>query len=225
MDLKTSNSTTIKTSLENAEAAKSVKILHYKTIYTYNFYLISNKKDITNDYLLDKVELEGKWFDKNVHKSKRKFEKTLDYNFKYYNYGKEWDVFFFEFKIKEKDKLCFERWADSFGNFALWEIKAKQDLYEEPYLYFSINKDTRIRDMDKECINCKHKYKLSKKCKNCNVEEKMKDTRCKNCKDKHKLYEECKNCYEYKYEDTFPTLLRKENSYKELRKKKILYQY
>ncbi|MFG6395006.1 MAG: hypothetical protein K1W24_12625 [Lachnospiraceae bacterium] len=225
MDLKTSNNIIIKTSLENAEAAKSVKVLHYKTIYTYNFYLISNKKDIINDYLLDKVEIEGKWFDKNVHKSKRKFEKTLDYDFQYYNYGKEWDVFFFEFKIKEKDKLCFERWADSFGNFALWEIKAKQDSYEEPYLYFSINKDTRIRDMDERCINCEAQYKLFEKCEKCKdrkeVKEKMKDVKCKKCEAKHKLSEECKNCYiEEKYENTFPTLLREENSYKELHKKK-----
>ncbi len=79
--------------------------------------------------------------------------------------------------------------------------------------------------MDERCINCEAQYKLFEKCEKCKdrkeVKEKMKDVKCKKCEAKHKLSEECKNCYiEEKYENTFPTLLREENSYKELHKKK-----
>lgn len=196
MDLKTGNSVTKVNSLDKAEAMETVKILSYKNTYNYNFYLISNENDITNDYLMDKIEHEGKWFDENAYGTGQKLKKDIKYNFKYYNYGSKWDVFSFKFNIKKRDKESFERWADSFGNFAIWEINGEQDSDEELYLYFSINTDTRIRNMeDERCINY------------CCTD--MDFTECEHCKIKEMEA----------YENTFPTLLMEENSYSNLFKK------
>lgn len=202
MDLKIGNNITKINSLNDAEAAKTVKIIHCKNIYIYNFYLISNRKDITNDYLLDKVKREGKWFDENAYETKKKISKKLKYDFEYYNYGKEWDVFFFEFTIKKKEQESFERWADSFGNFAILEKREEQNSYEELYLYFSINTDTRTRDMkDERCIDCE--YMENDMCNN--------DTEIKN-EDKQCTFIKTREAYK----NTFPTLLMEENCYAEL---------
>ena len=155
MDLKIKNEgNTFKThNLDYAESKKTVKILHYKNIYTYNLYLISNKKDIINNYLLAKVEREGKWFDENAYKTGKKLKGKLEYDFKYYNYGQEWDVFLFKFTIAEKERDSFERWADSFGNFAIWELNRNKESYlenEELYLYFLINTSTRARNIEND---------------------------------------------------------------------------
>lgn len=204
MDLKICEITDNKyESLDKAEKSGAVKVLYCKDAIRYHFYLISNKEDITNDYLLNKVEQEGRWFDADAYGTIKKLTKAkkLDYDFKYYNYGgkKNWDVFLFDFCVKKKEQASFERWADSFGNFAVLEEIGNKPAPEELYLYFPINTNTKARYIENE--------------------------RCMECGDfQAHNFINCEKCDIWKdieYEHKFPTLLMEENSYRNLNNEQI----
>ena len=141
--------------LEKAEKYNSVKIVNYNHEYVYDFYLITNRKDITGDYLTNKADTEGKWYgymDGPAKKITSDHEPFIYDHFRYYGYEEtKWEIFYYKFHVSEKSKISFERWADSFGDFVYCEQMgcsySDQDNY---YAFFKINGDKRTRNKDEK---------------------------------------------------------------------------
>lgn len=148
--------------LETAEKDKNKEVtIHiYEKEFYYDLYLITNRKNITGDYLEKKVLSEGKWYDENAVRETNygiiTAKEKLNYSgFKYYSYGeKQWDIILFHFCIKEKDAESFERWVDSFGDFAYCKRNKEAgkdnvergEILDNIYVEFRDNNSTRTRN-------------------------------------------------------------------------------
>ncbi len=150
MDLKIKGNVAIENpmNLDQAQKEGHVEVVNHKKIFTYNFYLITNRNVITGDYLIKKVLNEGKKYGDVKRKRSYLNEKAIIYNqFKYYGYNEnKWDLFQYEFIIYEKNKDSFERWADSFGDFVFWQISEEKECQADCYYaFFKKDKNAFVR--------------------------------------------------------------------------------